>query len=389
MKMKNKMITVGDFKFLEEDKKSIKEIMDSNRVSEHKKTLEFENNWSKYIDTKHCIGVNSGTSALIAGIHAMILKRKLNAEDKIITSPLTYPATVNAIMLNGLEPYFVDVDLDTFGILPEEIENVYKIYDNPVGIIPVHLMGYPCEIDKIKRIADINNAFVIEDTSQAHGTTYKGKKLGSFGDASTFSFYVAHNISVGELGAVNSDDKEFISLIRSIKANGRMCNCKVCTLNKGYCPKDGQNPRFSQQYIGYNFKTNEFMSALATNRIKNADKIKQKRLENVKYLNEGLKDVSFIKIPKCDENVSYLAYPIICKDINREKFMKYLYENGIESRPLFGCITEQPAYSFLKEKYKDKLPNAKYLGKNGMYIGVHEHLTKEDLDKIIKVIKNI
>jgi len=386
--MKNR-INVGDFKFLEEDKKSINEIIESDRISEHKKTVEFENEWSKYIGTDYCVAHNSGTSALIASIYAMILKKKLSLGDKVITSPLTYPATVNAIMVNGLEPYFVDVDLDTFGILTNEVEKVYKIFDNPVGIIPVHLMGYPCEVDKLKRIADLNDAFLIEDTSQAHGTVYKDKKLGSFGDASCFSFYVAHNISVGEHGAVNTNDKDLVSMLKSIKANGRMCTCEICTLNEGYCPKDGKNPRFSQQYIGYNFKTNEFMSALALNRIKHADQIKKKRYENVKYLNKGLEKIKFLKLPKLCENVSYLAYPIICTEINREKFMKYLNENGIESRPLFGCITEQPAYEFLKKKYENKLPNAKYLGKKGMYIGIHEHLTKKDLDKIIKVIKGI
>ena len=205
-----KRITVGDFRFTEEDKKSIQEIIDSNRVTEHKKTREFENNWSKYLGIEHSIAVNSGTSALIASIYAMMITKNLNCDDKIITSPLTYPATVNAIIANGLEPYFVDVDMETFGISTKEVDNVYKIFDNPVGIIPVHLMGYPCEIDKLARIAKVNDAFLIEDAAQAHGTTYKGQKLGTFGDASIFSFYVAHNISVGELGAVCSNNKDLI-----------------------------------------------------------------------------------------------------------------------------------------------------------------------------------
>ena len=398
-------IPVGDFRLEVEEKKAINDVLDSGRISEGRKTKEFETKWSEYIGTKYSVALNSGTSALIAGITAMTYHEKLNVNigSSVITTPLTYVATSNAIIKTGFNPIYLDVDIESFCITPENIkeylENIDDISQHSF-ILPVHLMGNSCDMNSINKIAKKYGLPVVEDSAQAHGTLYHGKKTGSLSLMGCFSFYIAHNIQAGEMGAITTDDKEMGRLVRKIKANGRMCDCLVCTRQQGRCPQmssendDDFDPRFAHDLIGYNFKTMEFQSALAVTQIEKANKIIKKRSENVKYLNEALIEFSdLLQLPKFDESVSYLAYPIVIKDqnkISRKKIRIELEKRGIETRPLFGCIpTQQPAYSNFKKEYKGKLPNAEYLGENAFYIGCHQYLSQLDLDNIIAAFRNI
>lgn len=399
-------IRVGDFKIGEEEKQAINEVLDSGRISEGQKVREFEKEWAKFIGTNHAVAVSSGTSALIGGLTALKFHKDLNIKPntKVITTPLTYIATSNAIVLSGFEPVYVDIDKETFGITPENIKAHLEKIDDPTKysiILPVHLMGYPCDMDKINKIAKEYGLVTFEDSAQAHGTIYKGNKTGSLSLLSAFSFYVAHNIQAGELGAITTDDPEIRRLMKKIKAHGRMCDCPICYRAEGKCPKlfsykgeDDFDPRFTHDIIGYNFKIMEFQAALGITQLKKADWITKKRRENVKYLNKGLEKFSdILQLPKYDKNISYLAYPIVIKDlgkISRKRLRYELEKKGVETRPLFGCIpTQQPAYSFLKKKYEGKLPNADYIGLNAFYVGCHQYLTQEDLDYVIEVFKEV
>ena len=399
-------IQVGDFKIGEEEKRAINEVLDNGLISEGVKVREFEKLFAGYIGTKHAIAVSSGTSALMAGMTAIIYDENIDISPgtNVITTPITYIATSNALVTTGFNPVYVDVDLETFGITPENIkEHLEEVEDieQYSFILPVHLMGYPCDMDEINKIAMKYGLQVFEDSAQAHGTIYNGRKTGSLSLLSVFSFYIAHNIQAGEMGAITTDDYEIIRLVRKIKANGRMCDCPICKRAEGKCPRlaaykgeEDFDPRFTHEFIGYNFKTMEFQAALGITQLKRADWITERRCGNVKYLNEGLENFSdVLKLPKFDKNVSYLAYPIVIKNpdkLSRRKLRKELEERGIENRPLFGCIpSQQPAFRYLKEEYEKKLPNADYLGENAFYIGCHQYLTQEDLDYMIDVFKKI
>ena len=393
---KSNVIKIGDFKFDENSERNkILSILDSGRITEHTETREFEKNWAEKIGTKYSIAVNSGTSALIAGLYALKYLAKNEKRKKVITTPLTYIATSNAIKIAGLEPVYVDIDKNTFSILPSEIERVLRENDPSefLCILPVHLMGYPCDMNEINRIAQKYNLFVFEDAAQAHGSKYNGKNVGSLGDLSDFSFYIAHNVQVGELGAVNTNNLEIRNLIRKIKANGRLCVCDICRRNEGKCPEilkqtgdEDYDPRFTHDIIGFNFKTMDLITGLGNIRLKKIDEINEKRRKNVKYLNDRLKKYEeFIQLPIYSEEVSYLAYPIVLKKGNREKIRENLARLGVETRTLFACIpTQQPSFKDLKFKYVGKLPNAEYIGKNGFYVGCHQYLTEENLNHIIQ-----
>jgi CDP-6-deoxy-D-xylo-4-hexulose-3-dehydrase len=372
-------IRVGDFKIGDEEKKAVNEVLDSGRISEDKKVREFEKEFAKFVGTKYSIALSSGTSALIAGLSALKYDDEINVNpnSKIITTPITYIATSSAIVLSGFEPVYVDIDKETFGITPDNIKAHLENVDDPSQyslILPVHLMGYPCDMDKINEIAKDYGLQTFEDSAQAHGSHYNGKKTGSLSLLSAFSFYIAHNIQAGEMGAVTTDDKEVNRLIRKIKAHGRACDCPICTRATGNCPKilsykgsDDFDPRFTHEMIGYNFKTMEFQASLGLVQLKRADWIIKKRQENVRYLNESLEDFSdILQLPKYSTNVSYLAYPIVIKKpelVSRKKLRSELEKNGVETRPLFGCIpTQQPAYAHLRKMYDGKLPNADYIG---------------------------
>lgn len=401
---KIKKISTGWIEFGEEEKKAINDILNSGRISEGIKTYEFEKKWAKFIGTQYCIATSSGTAALITALTAFKYLYKLEKRPKVITTPLTYISDANALVLSGFEPVFVDIDPHTFCIIPEQIEKHLEEADdiNQYSmILPVDLMGYPAELDEIKRIAQKYNLIVLEDAAEAHGTIFKGEKCGSSVDAGVFSFYVAHNIQAGEMGAITTNNYEIYRLSKKIKANGRFCECEVCTRRKGTCPflqayqgKDDVDPRFFHDLVGYNFKVTEFQSAIALAQIKRINEIIDKRQRNVRCFNNGLKEFSDIfQLPSNCKEVSFLAYPIVIKKpgiISRKELRQELEKRGVETRPLFGCIpTQQPAYSYLKSLYEDKLPNAEFVGKNGFYIGCHQYLNKEDVDYVISVFREI
>ena len=399
--MTQDMVLVGDYIIGEEEKSAIMSILNSGRISEGKCVAEFEREFSRIIGTKYCVLVNSGTSALIAALTALLYDDrfpKIKKGAKVITTPTTYIATSNAIKLAGLEPVFVDVHLETFDIMVDQVEELLSRSnaDEYCMILPVHLMGYPADMDRLNEIARKYDLVTFEDTAQAHGTKYKGKNTGTLSLLADYSFYIAHNIQVGEMGAVVTDDEHIYKNIKKIKANGRVCDCVVCTRSKGVCPKSDmeRDPRFLHEYVGYNFKTMEFQPALGLIQLKKFDEIIKRRQHNLKYLNEHLsKYNSSLILPKYSDDYSYLAYPLVVKEssaLSREQIRNGLRDNGVESRPLFYSIpTQQPAFAEYKKQYASKLPNADYLGDNAFYIGCHQYLDSSALDRIVKAFERV
>ena len=370
------MVRIGDYLTTKEDEEIVLKVLRSNRLSEGKYVREFEEKWADFCGTKYCVLTNSGTSALICALEVL---KGYHVGNKVLTTPLTFIATINAIVLSGFEPTFADVDKETFVIKPTVSEDIF---------LPVHLYGYPVDMD------EFNYKFMIEDAAEAHGTLYKGKRVGSLGLMGCFSFYIAHNIQVGDMGAVTTNSSEVYRELKKIKAHGRLCECTICGRNEGRCPHKDKDydPRFTHERIAYNFKTTEIQAALGLNQLKHATEIIKKRQENVKYLNQGLAGLKDLQLPIYDETVSYLAYPVILNnpEIDRNEFLNLLSKKGVENRPFFSCVpTQQPAYSHIKEIWEGRLPNAEWLGNHGFHVGCHQYLKKEELDCMISAIRSI
>ena len=393
-------VRIGDIKIGDEERASVMEVLQSEWLSEGPKVRKFESLWAQYVGTGFCVAVNSGSSALLAGLYALLYDKrfgKVRRGSKVITSPVTYVATSNAIVLAGMEPVYVDIDPHTFTLKADQIEDLLKNGepDEYSIILPVHLMGYPNDMDTINRLAEKYDLVVFEDSSQAHGSLYKGQRTGSLSLLSSYSFYVAHNIQVGEMGATVTRDRKIRSLLRKVKSNGRICSCSLCSRSEGNCPHAEAkfDPRFTHDLIGFNFKTTEFQAAIAIPQIKRAEEIIKARQGNVKYLSEKLSQYSdLLDLPAYSDDISYLAYPMIIKDktIDREEFMRKLELNGIETRPLFGCIpTQQPAYRHLRQQYEGRLPNADFVGSAGCYVGCHQYLGHKELDLIAAAIGSV
>jgi perosamine synthetase len=391
-------VTVGDFHLGETEKAAIRDVLDSGRISEGPRVREFEQRWAQYNGVKHCVATSSGFGALAVGLQTVKYRRQLAPGAKVITSPLTYIADASAASMTSFTPVFVDIDPQDFCITPQAVRSHLESVPDPEAyavLMPVDLMGYAVRIEEMREIADEFNLVLFEDAAQAHGTVHRGHRTGSQADMACYSFYIAHNVQAGEMGALITNDGEIADMARKIKAQGRTCSCRVCTRSEGRCPeldrhKDSPediDPRFQHDVIGFNFKTMEFQAALALTQMDHVDRIIEARRHNVRTLNESLAGYSeILSLPMFDSGVSYLAYPIVIRDeklVSRKQLRQRLEAEGIETRPLFGCIpTQQPAYAYLKDEYEGRLPNAEYVGRNGFYVGCHQYLTSEDLDHI-------
>ena len=392
-------VKIGDFILTGEEKKAMLSLLDNNTISEGRKCRQFEADFCKYIGTSHCASANSGTSALMLIMAALKYHSKYGgmiakAGNRVITTPLTYIATANSIATTGFEPVFADIETRTFAIDPEKVKEVAEKETGICGMMPVHIMGYPADMDALNSIAAKNGWFTVEDSAEATGSLYKGKRTGSLGTAGAFSFYIAHNIQVGEFGAVTSNDKELVERAHRLKGNGRICYCTVAQVEGGECPHTEYdfNPRYLHDMIGYNFKPMEYQAAVGVEQLKKIGWIKERRQHNVKTLNDLLAPLEGqLQLPPYSDQISNLGYPLLIldKNVSRAKVCRSLGAQKVESRPIFNSIpTQQPAYAHLKKKYEGKLPNAEFVGNNGFYVGCHQFLSGEQLHYLAKAISS-
>lgn len=396
-------VSVGDIPVTDEIRAGILRVLESGRFSEGPEISRFEREWARYVRTKYAVALNSGTSALISAILALSHHDpSLASRRKVITTPLTYAADSNAIVLCGMEPIYVDINPDTFGIRIDLVERLLE-EEGPdeFGIIlPVHLMGYPLDMASLCDLAEQYGLRIVEDAAQAHGAETAGRPAGSWGDVSAFSFYIAHNIQTGEMGAVNTDDQSLASLVRQLKANGRACDCPTCIRATGKCPRKAAeeeqdtDPRFDHVRIGYNFKANDWSGAIARAQLEHAGEILARRRELFAAYSQRLAAHSpWLRLPPQVEMASPFAYPLVLRPgvpLGRGEVRSALEAAGIESRPLFGCIpTQQPAFARYRSQYSGRLPAAEETGLRGFYIGCHQGMTEQDVEHVGSVLDDL
>ncbi len=390
-------IPFGTVSVTEESKRIIGKILQSNRLSSGKYVREFERKFAGLIGTKEAVAVSSGTDALTLAL-AVMYELGAKRGDEVVLPALSFVATGNAVLQAGFTPVFVDIDRKTLNIDFSKIEDA--ITGRTRAVVPVHLMGKPAEMDTINSIAKKHNLYVIEDAAEAHGALYKGRQVGTLGDMAAYSLYVAHIITTVEGGIITTDNPEFAQILRSLRSHGRACKCETCVLNtaSAYCPKrfkhaDNADIRFIFERIGFSSKMNEMEAAIGIGNLEIYSDILDQRRENLYYLMENFRKFApcMITIEKEPyEDIGPHAFPVVIQEeakFSRGQLTGYLEERGIDTRTLFSSMpTQCSGFSFLGYE-EGCFPNAEYIGNNGIHIGVHQEMGREECDYVLGVVQ--
>lgn len=368
-------------------------------------TKEFENNFSHFLNAKHTLLVNSGSSANLLAITVLtspeLGKKRLLPGDEVITTAAAFPTTVNPIVQNQLIPVFLDIELPTYNIDPEKLKRA--ISKKTKAIFLAHTLGNPFDIDTVMKIAKKYNLFLIEDACDALGSKYKGKLVGTFGDIATFSFYPAHHITMGEGGALVTNNDKLKMLIQSFRDWGRACWCepgKDNTCGKRFKWKLGRLPygydhKYIYSHLGYNLKITDLQAAIGVEQLKKLPNFIRIRKNNFSLLYEGLKKYqNYLILAKATalSEPSWFGFLISVKEsssFTKNELVEYLEKNKIATRMLFaGNITKQPAYRNVKYRIVGSLKNTDFVMQNTFWIGVYPGINKEKIDYILDKFDN-
>lgn len=387
-------IGVGCASITDLEKKYVLDALDNQRLSQGKYVATFEKKFSEMHNVKYGVMCNSGTTALELALCTLKETENWDNNSEVLVPAITFIATSNACIHVGLKVVFVDVDINTYNIDPNEIEK--HITPNTKCIIPVHTFGMPCDMKRIMDIAKKYNLKVLEDCAESHFAKINGIPVGSFGNFSAFSTYVAHTITTGIGGVVCTNDRQDMEILRSLVAHGRACTCEKCIASDSnqVCPIRMQtdiDKRFQFVRLGYSYRVGEIEGALGLAQIERVDSIMSKRRENAEYLTRKLTIFDEkLQLPRPIKGIehTYMMYPILIKrnsGILRRDLIEYLEKNNIETRPMLPLLN-QPIYKKMFGDIENDFPNAKYINYNGFYVGCHHELVKDDLRRIVKAI---
>jgi len=333
-------------------------VLKSGTIAQGPKVKEFESKFSDFIGTEFGIATNSGTAAL----HVALLAHDIGPDDEVITTPFSFIATANCIKYVGAKPVFADIKED-FNIDCEEIQK--RITPKTKAIIAVHLYGLPCDMDEIKELAKEHDFVLIEDCAQAHGSEFKGKKVGSFGTG-CFSFYPTKNMTTSEGGMITTDDEkvaEKASIIRN----------------------HGTKRRYYHEVLGFNLRMTDIEAAIGIEQLKKLPEFNKRRIANAKYLTQKLDKICGVVTPKCpsDKKHVYHQYTIRIKD--RNNIALELNKRGIGTGIYYPLlIPEQSGYSS-----EDKFPIAEKAKEEVLSLPVHPSISKNELDYIVDCLGDI
>ncbi len=366
---------------------------------------EFEQRFAAWIGVKHCLLVNSGSSANLLALSALtspkLGDRRLVPEDEVITVASGFPTTVNPIFQNQLVPVFVDVELPTYDINVDQLRQA--ISPKTRAIMLAHTLGNPFNLDAVMAIAEEHNLWVIEDNCDAVGSRYNQQKTGTFGHIATVSFYPAHHMTMGEGGAVLTSDTRLKKILESFRDWGRDCWCPPGvdnTCNKRYGWQLGELPfgydhKYTYSHVGYNLKMTDMQAAVGVAQLEKLDGFIQQRRDNFAFLSQHLQELKdYLDLPQSTPNTSpsWFGYPLYVRPnphFDRNDLVRHLEEKRIGTRLLFGGnLLRQPLYEGLNYRVVGDLNNADKIMENVFWIGVFPGLTKEMLSYVVETLKN-
>jgi CDP-6-deoxy-D-xylo-4-hexulose-3-dehydrase len=370
----------------------VNEAIDSlltTRVTMGEKVKQFEKLFADYIRVKHAVMINSGSSANLLALSILTnpnIKNPIQPGDEVITPAVTWSTTVFPIINCGAIPILVDIEKDNFDISLEGVKKA--ITSKTRAIMPVHLLGDPCQMDGLMKIAREHNLYVIEDACEAHGAEFKGQKVGSFGDMATFSFFFSHHISTIEGGMLLTNNEEYAELARGLRVFGWIRDLK----DKDKIAQKHRkiDPRFLFINIGYNFRPMELQGGFGIHQIKKLESFIEVRRENAQFWHDKLKKYSryfTLHEEKPDTRHVWFGYPVIVNPkagFTRQELVTFLEKKGVETRPIMaGNIATQPAMQQANYRKVGTLPNARFINRNAFFFGNHQGIGKKEREAIV------
>ena len=367
-------------------------------------TADFERQLAQFVGARSALFVNSGSSANLVALSGLtspkLGDRALKPGDEVLTVAMGFPTTVNPIIQNGLRPVVVDVDLETLDAIPQRLEEA--ISPKTRAIMMAHTLGNPFDLDTVQRLCKEHNLWLIEDSCDALGSTYRGQRTGSFGDTATLSFYPAHHITTGEGGAVFVKSPLVKKQVESFRDWGRDCYCETgkdntCAKRFGWQLGDlpeGYDHKYTYSHIGYNLKATDMQAALGITQLAKVEFFIQRRKENYEYLRKHLSQIEGLSIATATKHSdpSWFGCPITLDPshpVHREDLLRFLDSRKIGTRLLFaGNITKQPAYKGVDFRVVGELKNTDVVMTRSFWVGVYPGLTTPMLDYVISSISD-
>lgn len=367
--MKIQMITISKPLISEEEKMAVLKVLDSGHIVQGPVTQELEKMFAKECNVKHAVAVTNGTAALHIALHSA----GIVPGDEVITTPFTFAATANSILMCGAKPVFCDIEPETFNIDPKQIEK--KITKKTKAIIPVDLYGHPHDYSKIYQLAKKHNIIIIEDAAQAVGAMIEDKKAGSFGDAACFSLYATKNIMSGEGGIVTTNNDDIAEKAKRFRNHG-------------------QGDRYDYLELGYNYRTNDICAAIGVEQLKKLEMFTTKRIMHARHYDESLKHIKGLILPTTKKGIRHVfhQYTIrVTKDFSfsRDELKDLLKSEGIICGIYYPKpLHLQPSFSIYKYKEGD-FPESEKAAKEVLSLPVHPGLSSKDIDVVIHAIDKI
>jgi CDP-6-deoxy-D-xylo-4-hexulose-3-dehydrase len=359
---------------------------------------DFERALARYVGSRSALFVNSGSSANLVALSGLtspkLGKRALRPGDEVITVAAGFPTTVNPIIQNGLRPVVVDVELDTYDAMADRLREA--VGPRTRAIMMAHTLGNPFDLDTVQELCKEHDLWLIEDSCDALGSTYDGKRTGSFGDTATVSFYPAHHITTGEGGAVFVKSPLVRKQVESFRDWGRDCYCETGEDNTckkrfewqlGDLPR-GYDHKYIYSHIGYNLKATDMQAALGLSQLGKLDAFVEARKRNFAHLHSRLEGVEGLMLPKATEksDPAWFGFPITLDPqhpVSREELQRFLDSRKIGSRLIFaGNLTKQPAYRNIDFKIVGDLTNTDIVMNRSFWVGTYPGLTVPMLDFI-------
>jgi CDP-4-dehydro-6-deoxyglucose reductase, E1 len=353
---------------------------------------DFERRFARLFGLRHALLVNSGSSANLVALSCLtsrkLGKRRLQPGDEVITVASSFPTTVNPIVQNGLVPVFIDVDIPTYNIDVEMLEDA--VSDRTRAIMVAHTLGNPFDLDAVTQFARDHDLWLVEDCCDALGSTYRGKMVGTFGDLASVSFYPAHHITMGEGGCVLTNKGRLKVLAESFRDWGRDCWCapgKENTCGKRFDHQLGELPhgydhKYIYSHIGYNLKLTDMQAAVGVAQLDKLESFTQARRRNFGLLFDGLQDLQeHLILPEATEHSdpSWFGFPLALREespVSRDHILRFMNDRKIATRLLFGGnLLRQPAYLDVTHRRVGDLARADFVMNRVFWVGVYPGLS--------------